>query len=110
MSFQAQFTRLQQFLLSLECLDAAGQAEAFANEARETGGTLIPPSDNTGASHLFEIQLHDTFGSGSSEEEAVRNWKMAAKRSLAPLTVPQEAITVDDDDTRAHRALCGDLF
>jgi len=83
MNFHAQFERLHAFLLNLECLDVAGQRDAFMNEVIESG-TYVPSADSNGASHMFEISLHGVVAYGSSESEAIHNWKKAA-RAQAPL-------------------------
>ena len=76
--------RLTAFLLNLECLDIAGQKDAFMNEVMECGGSYVPPVDAAQSSHMFEIALHGVNAYGASEEETIRNWTKAAK-TIAPL-------------------------
>lgn len=93
MSFHVQFDRLPGFLLNLECLDIAGQRDAFMNEVMESGGSYVPPAGDDWSSHLFEISLHGVVAYGSSEDEAIRNWKKAA-RAQVPLVEDDGFITV----------------
>jgi hypothetical protein len=79
MTFHAQFERATTFLQNLERLGPAGQHDAFINEVIETGGSYIPPADDTRSSHLFEISLHGVVAYGASESEAFRNWVKAAR-------------------------------
>ncbi len=79
MSLYAQFERIHAFLLNLECLGPEGQKDAFMNEVMENGGSYVPPAGDDWASHLFEISLHGVVAYGSSEDEAIRNWKKAAR-------------------------------
>ena len=60
--------RLTTFLLNLECLDIAGQKDAFMNEVIECGGSYVPPADAAQSSHLFEIALHGVNAYGGSEK------------------------------------------
>lgn len=85
--------RLTAFLLNLECLDSAGQKDAFMNEVMENGGSYVPPADAAQSSHLFEIALHGVNAYGASEDEAIRNWTKAAK-AVAPLIEDDGFITV----------------
>ncbi|MBC7154584.1 MAG: hypothetical protein H5U19_08235 [Rhodobacteraceae bacterium] len=79
--------RLKAFLLNLECLDSAGQKDAFMNEAMECGGRYLP------SGNWFEITLHGIITSGMTEDAAIRNWTKAAK-SVAPLIEADGFITV----------------
>lgn len=88
-----QFDNHTAFLLNLECLDMAGQRDAFMNEVIESGGSYVRPNGDDWSSHLFEIALHGVVAYGSSEDEAIRNWKKAA-RSQAPLIEDDGFITV----------------
>ena len=91
MSLHANFERLPSFLINLECLDLAGQRDAFINECLETGGHISEPAEHV--SHLWEASLHEIFASGTSEEEVIRNWKKAAHKH-APLIEADGFITV----------------
>lgn len=73
---------LQDFLLNLECLNTAGQKEAIMTEVIESGGTYVPPTRGNWSSHLFEIALHGVNAYGASEDEAIRNWKKAARAQV----------------------------
>lgn len=110
MSLQSQFTRLHQFLVSLECLGTAGQAEAFTNEARETGGTcdFEPQFKCRKTGNDFEtyvVDLHGVRVAGVTEFATKAYWKRLARKDIA--TTP-----IDNTDNAAadDRALCGDLF
>ncbi|PIE15299.1 MAG: hypothetical protein CSA68_07305 [Rhodobacterales bacterium] len=70
-----------------------GQKDAFFNEIMESGGSYVAPGGNDRSSHLFEISLHGVVAYGSSEDEAIRNWKKAA-RAQAPLVEDDGFITV----------------
>lgn len=69
-------SRFVDFLINLECLDAHGQFDAFANEVIETFGRLTPPTGDR--SHQWELDLYDVFAEGASEEEVIANWKRLA--------------------------------
>lgn len=73
---EALHSHLPAFLMNLECLDAHGQYDAFANEVTETFGRLTPPTGDR--SHQWELDLYDVFAEGSSEEEVIANWKRLA--------------------------------
>jgi len=80
----AQFDRLPHFLLNLECLGPAGQIEAIINECNEANGYFHAPVRNR--SHFWELSLHGIYGTGASEEQAIRNWKKAAQYHVATNT------------------------
>ncbi len=94
MSFHDNFDRLTCFLLNLECLDMAGQEDAFVHEALETGGTFpLPCDDDYFDMPALVIDLHEVRALGRSLSEAIRNWKKAA-RERAPLPEDDGFITV----------------
>lgn len=104
MSFQAQFTRLHQFLVSLECLGAAGQAEAFTNEALETGGRceFEPQFTCRKTGKIFENYVVDLYGlhvSGVTEFATKAQWKRLARKHLASIE--------DDGMVTVHPPLSG---
>lgn len=124
MSFHAQFDRLSAFLLNLECLDMAGQCDAFMNEVMECGGSYVPPAGDDWSSHLFEISLHGVVAYGSSEDEAIRNWKKAARAQVslvedgAPYPTPGHIAVMDcgarvevwEDEGCSEGCFCGQLL
>lgn len=58
--------------------------DAFVNEVNEIGGTWIVPEGTT--SHLVEINLHGITGRGTSESEAICDWRGAAESTLTKET------------------------
>ena len=67
------------FTQSLEHLSAIGLRDAFINEVMETHGRLDPPTGDL--SHLWELELHGCTANGSTEEEAIANWKRLISKS-----------------------------
>lgn len=74
--------RPRAFLVNLECLDAAGQHDAFVNEINETFGRFDPPAGDR--SHLWEIELHGISAEGETDEAAMANWKRLARQIYLP--------------------------
>ncbi|MCI5038726.1 MAG: hypothetical protein MRY81_03490 [Donghicola eburneus] len=93
MSIHTDFERVNSFLINLELLNGEGRTDAYFNECIETGGTYTDPAYATGATHLFEIDLHDIHATGSSHEEVQRNWSKLA-RQLGPDIEDDGFITV----------------
>lgn len=77
-------SRRARFIGQLAHLSQTEKQDAFANEAIETGGSMIPPNTNNRSSHLFEISLHGATGYGATEDEAMRNWLRAANAIEQP--------------------------
>lgn len=80
MSIHTDVERVKSFLINLEPLIGDGRTDAFINECMETGGTYTDPKFATGATHLFEINLHGIHATGSSHEEVQRNWSKLTRR------------------------------
>lgn len=78
--FHAQFDRLRTFLSALQTAGEGELKDRFINEVIETGGTYTKPADDGWASHMFEVSLHGVSAYGSDEDEAIRNWMIAAHR------------------------------
>ncbi len=74
------------FLQNLDHLSAADQHDAFINEVLESNGYFTAPKHDR--SHLWELSLHGVRATGSSEEEAIANWKRLAARELEGLAQP----------------------
>lgn len=95
MDFHTQFERLSSFLINLECLDAAGQRDAFVNEILETGGSYTAPRGNEQVNHLFEIALHGIIAYGSCERAAIREWVKSAREHILVRDIETEtSITI----------------
>lgn len=93
--------RLTMFLLNLECLDTTGQRDAFINEVMETDGDYdVPNMADSSASHFVELSLHNIVAYGTSEEEALNNWKHIARKSL-------DHLVEDDGDITIHPPVFG---
>lgn len=77
----APHNRLSAFLLNLECLSADGQMDAFVNEVMETFGRFDPPAGDR--THRWELYLHGISADGTTEEEAMANWKRLARQTCS---------------------------
>ncbi|MEP5730307.1 MAG: hypothetical protein ABJL67_13175 [Sulfitobacter sp.] len=67
--------------------DHAGFAIALRKQIIDTNGLfLLPASDHSGgwASAMVEINLFGIAAFGSTEEQAIRNWKLVATRLIDP--------------------------
>lgn len=76
---------LTAFLHRTEGLCPDDLHDAFATEVIEQGGTWLAPGDAHGlrdTSHLVEIALHGITGRGTSEAQAIDDWRAAARRTL----------------------------
>lgn len=89
----AQIDRLTAFLLNLECLDAAGQKEAFECEALETGGSFAKIDHIAFDGSTFVVSLHGLTIAGQDEDHAIRTWKTAAY-ARTPMVEADGFITV----------------
>lgn len=75
-------TPLQAFLLNLEIVGHEGQFDAITRAITENGGSLISEDQDPRATHKHELTLFKITGRGDTQEEMVRDWQQAARRSL----------------------------
>lgn len=72
---------LTAFLHRIDRLAVEDLHDAFVNEVNELGGCWIVPEGTT--THLVEITIHGITGRGTSEAEAIADWREAAETTLA---------------------------
>lgn len=70
---------LTAFMRRIEPLSTDELHDAFMNEVIEQGGFWTAPEGT--ASHLVEISLHTITGRGTTESEAIADWRAAAERT-----------------------------
>ena len=77
------------FLNNLDHLSATGQHDAFINEVLESHGRFDAP--NGDRSHLWELELHGIAAEGTTDEEAIANWKRLARKSFPTEEIEDDA-------------------
>jgi hypothetical protein len=85
---------LTAFLTRTDRLGPDELHDAFMGEVMEQGGTWLGPGETDAlrnTSHLVEISLHGITGRGTSEAQAIDDWRDAARRMITTEITTEEA-------------------